>query len=275
MGHTVWVNGSLVAEDEPAITAFDHGLTVGDGVFETTKITTGVPYALTRHLLRLQNSAQGLGLPEPDLDLVRRGITEVIEANATSSGVLRITYTAGIAPLGSGRGDRPPTLIMAIGPAPQPERYISAVTVPWPRNERGALTGLKTTSYAEHVRMLARAHAAGADEAILANTVGNLCEGTSTNVFVGLDGELITPPCSAGILPGITRALVLEWVDAKEMDLPLSILETADEILLTSSVRGVRPVHQIDGRRLAPVPGPLATAAMATYAERSSALLDP
>lgn len=275
MGHTVWVNGSLVGQGEPAITAFDHGLTVGDGVFETTKIIAGVPYALTRHLLRLRNSAQGLGLPEPDLDLVRQGVTEIIEVNATSDGVLRITYTAGIAPLGSGRGSTPPTLIIAIGPVPPPERHVSAVTVPWPRNERGALAGLKTTSYAEHVRMLARAHAAGADEAIMANTVGNLCEGTSTNVFVGIDGELITPPCSAGALPGITRALVLEWVGAQELDLPLSILETADEILLTSSVRGVRPVSRVDGRRLKQVPGPLASAAMATYAERSSALLDP
>ena len=94
------------------------------------------------------------------------------------------------------------------------------MVVPWPRNELGALSGLKTTSYAENVRALAYAAERGGSEAIFANTAANLCEGTGTNIFVVAGGRLITPPLSAGCLAGVTRALVLEWVGAAEEDMP-------------------------------------------------------
>ncbi|CAM5577733.1 hypothetical protein SALBM311S_12258 [Streptomyces alboniger] len=106
----------------------------------------------------------------------------------------------------------------------------AVITVPWTRNERGA-TGLKTTSYAENVVALARARERGASEALFANTVGQLCEGTGSNVFVVLDGEIHTPPLASGCLAGITRAFTVEWTGAKETDLPLDVLERADEVL--------------------------------------------
>ena len=101
------------------------------------------------------------------------------------------------------------------------------VIFPWPRNERGALAGVKTTSYAENVVALSYARQQGAAEAIFGNLAGNLCEGSGTNVFVVAGGRLVTPPLSAGCLAGVTRGLVIEWAGAVEEDLPLSALAEA------------------------------------------------
>ncbi|HZG03109.1 MAG TPA: aminodeoxychorismate lyase [Streptomyces sp.] len=270
----IWVDGKLRDADGARVSVLDHGLTVGDGVFETVKTVDGRPFALTRHLDRLALSARGLGLPEPDLEEVRRACAAVVEANPMPLGRLRITYTGGLSPLGSDRGDAPPTLVVALGGASRRPDTTAVVTVPWTRNERGALTGLKTTSYAENVVALARAHRHGASEALFGNTVGLLCEGTGSNVFVVLDGELHTPPLASGCLAGITRALVMEWVGAKETDLPLDVLTRAEEVFLTSSLRDVQAVHRVDDREL-PAPGPVTAEAMRVFAERSAADVDP
>ncbi|MER6306519.1 aminotransferase class IV [Streptomyces sp. NPDC001739] len=271
----IWLDGALRNAEDARVSVFDHGLTVGDGVFETVKADHGRAFALTRHLERLATSARGLGLPEPDLDEVRRGCEAVLDANPMPLGRLRITYTGGESPLGSDRGDAGPTLVVALSATTRRPDTTAAVTVPWTRNERGALAGLKTTSYGENVVALARAHEQGATEALFANTVGALCEGTGTNVFVVLDGELHTPPLSSGCLAGITRALTVAWAGAKETDLPLDVLERAEEIFLTSTLRDVQAVTRIDGRQLADGPGPVTAEAMRIFDERSAADLDP
>jgi branched-chain amino acid aminotransferase len=202
----VWINGTLVPDEEAQISVFDHGLVTGDGVFETVKVSNGVPFALTRHLNRLARSATGLGLAEPDLDQVREGALAVIEASEKPElARMRITVTGGIAPLGSERGGSPLTAIVAIGSMKPVASWVDVTTVPWPRNEHGALSGLKTTSYGENVRALAYAAERGGNEAIFANTAGNLCEGTGSNVFVVSGGQLLTPPLTAGCLAGVTR----------------------------------------------------------------------
>ncbi|PJE95001.1 4-amino-4-deoxychorismate lyase [Streptomyces carminius] len=271
----IWVDGKLCDADEARVSVFDHGLTVGDGVFETVKTVQGRPFALTRHLDRLARSARGLGLPEPDPDEVRRACAAVVEANPVPLGRLRITYTGGVSPLGSDRGTAGPTLVAALGEAVRRPDSTAVITVPWTRNERGALTGLKTTSYAENVVALARAHDGGASEALFGNTAGRLCEGTGSNVFVVLDGEVHTPPLSSGCLAGVTRALVTEWTGAEETDLPLDVLIRAEEIFLTSTLRDVQAVHRVDGRVLPGAPGPVTTKAMRVFAERSAADIDP
>lgn len=272
---TIWLDGALRDENSARVSVFDHGLTVGDGVFETLKAEHGQVFALTRHLERLARSARGLGLPAPDPAEVRRACAAVLEANPMPRGRLRITYTGGLSPLGSDRGTTGPTLVVALGEAaPRPDTT-SVVTVPWTRNEHGALAGLKTTSYAENVVALARAQQQGASEALFANTAGRLCEGTGSNVFVVLDGELHTPPVSSGCLAGVTRALVVDWVGARETDLPFDALERAEEIFLTSSLRDVQAVARIDGRTVADEPGPVTAKAMRIFAERSAAEPDP
>ncbi len=271
----LWVNGGLQDADAARVSVFDHGLTVGDGIFETVKAVHGQPFALTLHLERMSRSAAGLGLPEPDHDEVRRACAAVLEANPMELGRLRITYTGGVSPLGSDRGTEGPTLVVALGATKRRQDTTAVVTVPWTRNERGALAGLKTTSYAENVVALARAAEQDATEALFANTVGQLCEGTGSNVFVVIDGELHTPPVASGCLAGITRALTVEWAGAKETDLPFDVLERADEIFLTSTLRDVQAVRRIDSRQLTDAPGPVTAKAMRIFEERAAADRDP
>jgi branched-chain amino acid aminotransferase len=272
-----WVNGRLLEESEAVVSVFDHGLTVGDGVFETVKVVDGVPFALGRHLGRLARSADGMGLPAPDLEQARTGCAAVVAQAPVGRHRLRITYTAGIAPLGSGRGDAEPTMVIAIAPMGTWPDTATVARVPWPRNERGALTGLKTTSYGENVVALAHALRLGAAEALLADTQGRLSEGTGSNVFVVVGGRLLTPSLSSGCLAGVTRALLLEWTDAAEAELPVQVLDEADEIFLASTTRDVQSVAAIvwdDGvRTIAEAPGPVTREAAAVFAKRS--LEDP
>jgi branched-chain amino acid aminotransferase len=272
----VWINGDLLPDNEAKISVFDHGLVVGDGVFETVKVTNGTPFALSRHLVRLGRSAAGLGMPEPDLDQIRAGVLAVIDASPRMPlARLRITATAGIAPLGSERGNSPVTAIVALAEQRPPAEFVDVVVAPWPRNEEGALAGLKTTSYADNVRALAYAAERGGGEAIFANVAGNLCEGTGSNVFVVTGDRLITPPLSSGCLAGVTRALVIEWAGAAEDDLPLDDLSNAEEAFLTGTTRDVQPIRHVNGRKLAAVPGPITRKAAEVFAMRAAESPDP
>jgi len=270
------MNGELLPDNEARISIFDHGLVVGDGVFETIKVSGGKPFALTRHLARLARSAAGLGIPEPDLDEIRAGALAVIEASPTVPlARMRITVTAGIGPLGSERGGSSLTAIVALAEQGLPADFVDVTVVPWPRNEHGALSGLKTTSYGENVRALAYAAERGGSEAIFGNTSGHLCEGTGTNIFVVLGGRLITPPLTAGCLAGVTRALVLEWVGAAEEDLQLDDLSNVDEAFLTGTTRDVQSIRNVNGLKLPAAPGPISRKAAEVFTMRAGESPDP
>jgi branched-chain amino acid aminotransferase len=268
-----WVNGRLLTDPtQPAVAVSDHGLTVGDGVFEAIKVLDGRPFALQLHLDRLARSAHGLGLAEPDQTAVRLGIREVLDGTSWRMARLRVTYTAGPAPLGSGRGDSAPTLVVVADELAPAAEHVAVATVPWPRNERGALAGLKTTSYAENVVALAEAKRHGAAEAIFANLAGNLCEGTGSNVFYVVDGELRTPTLRSGCLAGVTRGLVLEWCGGVEVDESIDVVALASEIFLASTTRDVQPVSRWDDRVL-DAPGPLTRAAQQAWHANEGSLL--
>ncbi len=272
----VWINGEMRASGDARVSVFDHGILVGDGVFETVKAVRGQAFALTRHLDRLAVSAAGLGLPEPDLDAIRQGVLDLLTAAPDwELGRIRITFTSGVGPLGSDRGSDGPTAIVAAAPQAPFPATADVTVVPWPRNERGALTGLKTTSYGDNAKALEYAHERGGAEAIFGNLVGNLCEGTGSNVFLARGGRLITPPLSSGCLAGITRALVLEWSGGDEADVPLTDFATADEAFLTSTTRDVQPIRAVDGKILTTAPGPITRKAIEIFAERSAADIDP
>lgn len=273
----VWLDGKLLDPDQATVSVLDHGLTVGDGVFETMKVVGGVPFALRRHLRRLHRSASLLGLTIDQSDHELRAATAAVCARGGPTVArLRITVTGGPGPLGSGRSGGPATVVVVAGPGDAWPPTTTVATVPWVRNERSAVTGVKSTSYAENVRALAVAHAAGASEAILANTVGALCEGTGSNVFVARDGELLTPSLATGCLAGITRELVLELGHGREVDdLTLADLALADEAFLTSSTRDVHPIAVVDGRPLAAAPGPLTAAAAEAFARLEAHTRDP
>jgi branched-chain amino acid aminotransferase len=257
---TAWIDGEMVPLAEAKVSVLDHGLVVGDGVFETLRVYGGVPFAWSRHLARLRASAEGLGLRLPDVSRLRAAADAVLEANELTEARLRITVTGGIAPPGSGRGDERPTTFLLASPIDSASPDVDVVIVPWSRNEHGALAGLKTISYASNVRALAYAHERAAGEAIFPNTQGNLCEATGSNVFLVRDGELLTPPATAGCLLGVTRALVLELahragIAAVECDVPIHALAQADEAFLSSTTREVQPIAHVDGRPMREVDG--------------------
>jgi branched-chain amino acid aminotransferase len=271
----VWIDGRVVDPATAAVSAFDHGLTVGDGVFETLRVYGGTPFALRRHLDRLERSAAGLALPLPDRVELERACTEVVAAGGLDDARLRLTVTGGPGPLGSPRGGGPPTVVAAVAPLAPVAPAAAVVVAPWPRNERGPLAGLKTTSYAENVVLLAWARERRAEEAVVADTTGRLCEGTGANVFVVHGGRVRTPTLASGCLAGVTRALVLERTEVDEADLPLDALATAEEAFLTSSTREVQAIGEVDGRPLPAVPGPRTTEAAAAFRELVRTSPDP
>lgn len=270
----VWLDGALLPPSEATVGVFDHGLTVGDGVFETLRTERGVPFAMTRHLRRLHRSLAGLGLTldRPDDEL--RDAMCTVAANVDGPAKVRLTVTAGPGPLGSGRSTTGLTVYVTADRLDPWPPTGAAVTVPWRRNEHSAVAGLKTTSYAENVVALGRAREAGADEALFANTAGRLCEGTGSNVFIVKDGLARTPPLSSGCLAGVTRELVLEHDDVVEEDLAPDALVTADEVFLTSSTRDVQGLHRVDDRLL-DAPGPVTRRIASWFAELAATDIDP
>ena len=277
----LWVDGQVVATDVPSIRALDHGVTVGDGGFETCKVVDGEAFALTRHLRRLGRTLSGLGLPPVEDAMVREGVKEVLAlGDPIAFGRVRITVTGGPVPLGSDRHDSSPTVIIASTPSKPHAPSAAVVTVPWVRNERAATAGLKTTSYAENVIAITHAHSLGAEEALLANTRGELCEGTASNVFVVTHGVLRTPPLDSGCLAGITRELAIEWcrgagLEVVEEAMPFEVLQSADEVIITNSSRDVQGVHAVDGRQLS-APGPVTARAIDAWRSAEAAFgIDP
>ena len=269
-----WADGGIVAAGTAAVSPIDHAVIVGDGVFETLKVVDGVPFALTRHLARLARSAAGLGIQAPDDARIREAVAEVVAADRRA-GLLRITWSSGPGPLGSGRGDGPGTLVLSTGPGnvwPATERVHLG---PWARNEHGALTGLKTTSYAENAKALAVAHRHGCTEALFRNTAGHLCEGTGTNVFMVVDDVVVTAPLSSGCLAGVTRELVMELADVVERDIDPAEFGSADEAFLTSSTRDVSPISAVDGVEMPAAPGPVTAGLMAAFADLIVRTTDP
>ncbi|WP_296666810.1 aminotransferase class IV [Demequina sp.] len=278
----VWAGG-LRAEDEPIVTAQDHGLTVGDGVFETMEVVRGRVFALARHLARLEYSATRMGMTPVDPEEVREAVGEVLTAGSGLTRV-RITLTSGPGPMSSARGGGSPTLVVVANDSPA-LTSCRAVRVPWRRNERSPLAGVKSTSYGENVVMMEFARSKGADEALMANTHGHLCEGTASNVLVERGGEIVTPPLASGCLPGITRGLALEWGAAAGVPVRVAApgeleMGVLDEVVagdafaaVTSSTRRVQPLEALDGTMLEP--GPLLTRLAQVFDERAAVDNDP
>ena len=274
----IWLDGELLPLEDARISPLDHGLVVGDGVFETLRVYGGVAFAWRRHYDRLSRSAAGLGIRLPPSDALRRAAGAVLDANALRDARVRVTVTGGPGPPGSSRGTATPTAFVIATPVDPPRGASRVVVVPWSRNEQGACAGLKTISYAENVRALAFAEAHSADEAMFTNTRGELCEATGSNVFVVRNGMACTPPGDAGCLLGVTRALLLELdvdVPRKEATLTLDDLRNADEAFLSSTVREVQPIATVDGKPLGASPGPVTETLAAAFTRLVERDLDP
>jgi branched-chain amino acid aminotransferase len=259
-GH-VWVDGRLLAADEPHLSAFDRGFQLGDGVFETLRARAGRPTELPEHVARLGRSAAGLAIPLPD-DVEGR-LTSAISALLAAEALdgpegdasVRITVSRGTF---FGRGLLPPdehpapTIVVQAWPvSPVPaghlENGLHLVPSTVRRDPENPLSALKTTSRADYVFARVEAREAGADDAIFLTTDGFLSEGTSANLFLVRGDELATPSLACAILPGTTRDWILRWADGvglrtNEAWLTTRELAEADEAFLSSSVAGILPV---------------------------------
>lgn len=245
-----YVNGEIFSSDVATVSVFDHGFTVADGVFETLKIQSGVPFALNRHLNRLGASCRGLGIRFPEMETLENAIDQVCELNKhVKLGRMRITVTSGNGPLGSDRLAGKPTVVISVAEQSLWPATSEVLLVPWIRNEKSPLVSIKTTSYAENVYALSAAKDHGFGEAIFLNSEGLLTEGTGSNIFIVKDKEVLTPSSGCGLLQGVTRDLVIEWAadfyPISQRKISQDELYAADEIFITSTTRDVSPVSRL------------------------------
>jgi branched-chain amino acid aminotransferase len=252
-----WINGRLTRGEEAALSLFDRGARDGEGLFETLRVYDAVPFAWERHLERLVLSAALLGFPVPASPAtLRAALDEVLEAEGLRDAVARLTVTRGIP------GGRPTRAGAWVEAQPLGARLwrgtragaVDLVTSQVPF-EPGALGAHKTTSRLAYTLAREQARAANADEALLVSAAGEALEGASSNLFAVVDGAVLTPPLARGILPGITRAMVLALcaeagLAAREATLARADLDAAAEVFVTNSVQEVARVGTLDGRAL-------------------------
>jgi branched-chain amino acid aminotransferase len=271
----VWCDGRLRSPDEAVVGPLDRGLTGGFGVYESCAVLDGQVFALRRHLARFARSATTLGLPVPDEMTVRQAAEQVAAAGGWAYGRLRLTLTGGPA-------DGTPGVLLVVGQPAATVETVALARSPWVRNERSAIAGAKATSTADNLVAARFARRSGADEAVLANTRGELCECTTANVLVEIGGELVTPPLTSGCLGGVTRELLLGWAAEEGMPVRERTLDFAvlDEVFagraalaISSTVRTVVPVTALDGVPVAP--GPLTVQARRLFQARRRERLDP
>jgi branched-chain amino acid aminotransferase len=271
----VWLNGELAEDHAACVSPADHGLLVGDGVFETLRCYGGTPFALTDHLDRLAAGARALGLEPPAHALLEQAARAVIEANGLTDARMRITLTSGAGPPGLVRGGGGPTVLVSAQPITPWSPTATAIVSRWARDQDSPLSGVKTISLVESVMALSEARARGAAEAILLNRRREVCEATTANVFVVRGGRVETPSLASGCLAGITRDRVLHLSSGVEAELPEAALHEADELFLTSSTRGVQPVVELDGLPVGSgEPGEVTRGLARAYAELVLAELD-
>jgi branched-chain amino acid aminotransferase len=258
----LWLNGALVEEGDARISPADHGFLVADGVFETLRCYAGVPFALADHAGRLAAGAAVLGIDAPSAAELQRIVGMVVEANGLADARVRITLTSGPGPPGLVRAG-PPTLLVSAQPLRPWPPAATAMVSRHRRDEQSPLAGVKTIAVIENLMAQREARAGGADEAILLNTRGDVCEASTANVFAVRDGAVTTPPRESGCLPGITRERVLlvcreAGVGCTEAAMPLRMLFESEELFLTSSTREIQPLVAVDGNPVGDgAPGPV------------------
>ena len=245
----VSLNGELLQVNAARIDPADRGFLLGDGVFETIAVRRNAVRHLAAHLSRLRAGADLLEIPVPgsDQELADK-IGAVLAANGLKDAVVRMTLTRGPAARGLlPSGTITPTLLIVAYPMPapaDPARLIVAKSTR--RNEHSPLARIKHTNYLDNVLARQEAAKAGADDAVLLNTAGNVAETSIANVFILVDGYLLTPPVSDGALPGVMRAEAIKLARAEERTVTSEMLMRAAEVFLTNAL-GVRPVTHIDG----------------------------
>lgn len=272
MAATVNIDGRICREREATISVFDHGLLFGEGVYETLRTYDGTPFLFARHLARLRQSAERIALPLPfsDDEVLSRVTATISAAALPDEAYVRILLTRGVGDITYDPHACPsPTLIIIVKPfVPPPEetyqRGVKISLVPVVRNHPRALNPrIKSNNLLNNALAMQQAYRHGAFEALMLNYRGEISECAQSNFFIVRDGEVLTPPLEAGILPGITRGLVFELgeqlhLPVREATLRYADLPVANEAFLTSTTREITPVVMIDDLKIRTGrPGPI------------------
>lgn len=267
----IWFNGDLIPAEQAKVSVFDHGLLYGDGVFEGIRIYRSKVFKLRTHLDRLYHGAEIIDLSMPySIDELFDATKKTVAANGLESGYIRLVVTRGIGTLGLNPYEcaNPTVFIIADAIQLYPKEYyeqgLKIITAKTLRNHPGAMpSAVKSMNYLNSIYAQVEAIRADALEAIMLNHEGNVAECSGDNLFMVKAGEVATPPLSAGILPGITRRIVLDLaaelgLAAEERNFKMDELYAADECFLTGSAAEVVPVTGIDERTIGEgKPGPI------------------
>jgi branched-chain amino acid aminotransferase len=280
MSRIVSIDGTLRSPEEATVSVYDRGFLYGDSVFETVRTYGGEPYALDEHMARLVRSAERVFIPMPVPPAAfAMEVRLAVRAARNPESYARAMLTRGAGPVGldPALAGAPLRVVLVEPLVPLPASvYRDGVGVVTVRTQRAAdaAQGAKVGNYLASLLALKQAKAAGAHEALVLDAAGRVVEGTTSNVFLVRGGEIVTPPVEAGILPGITRAHLLEVaaelgrVVRFEAITPEDVL-AADEVFLSSSLREVVPVVAVDGRRVGGgAPGPVTRALHAAFRAR-------
>lgn len=258
---TIWIDGEWHDRASAKVSVFDHGLLYGDGVFEGIRVYGGKVFRLREHLERIYDCAKAIDLTIPiGPDEFGRIIEEAVRRSGLQEAYIRPIVTRGVGDLGIDPRKCPkPTVIVIVDGISiwPPERYeqgLSVITAGTPIPHREALSPrVKSLNYLCHAMAKLEANNAGADEALMLDSSGHLAEGTGQNLFVLKRNVLRTPPLSAGILAGVTRAAVMELAVAAGISVREELLNrfdvyTADEAFLTGTASEIAPIRAYDGR---------------------------
>jgi len=257
----VFLNGRFLPESEAVVSVFDRGFLYGDGLFETLRVLNGVPFRWREHLARLDHGAETLKISLPfDAAKLHEFADHLIKANQMPDALLRLTLSRGVGARGySPKGADRPSLVMSLHAAPplqpNPVRQSRLMTSSMRLLANDPMAQFKTCNKLPHIVARAEAESVDADEAVLLNSDGFVAEGTSSNLFWLDDGTVFTPPLCAGVLPGITRSVVLELsqslgLTSRETNLYPRQLCKADGVFLTLSSMGLVEATAHDGKPL-------------------------
>ena len=261
----VFLNGQFVSESLAVVSINDRGFTYGDGLFETMRVVGGKPFRLAQHLERMVRGAEFLRIKPPfTAKEISHFADELIKQNEMPDSILRIILTRGPGQRGYGPGDAgPPTLVMTLHPTPAAATDTTAtwslVTSPYRIPASDMLSSFKTTSKLLYVMARAEAAERGADEALLVNTNGEAAETATGNLFWVYQDKICTVPTGRGVLPGITRAVVLEicqtlGLQTNKRVIKPEALRNSEGIFVTQSALGIVPVSVFDGEPVRPSP---------------------
>ena len=246
----VFLNGDFVPEEEARISVFDRGFLYGDGLFETLRVFQGRMFQWTAHVNRLWDGLNSLAISVACKPAELRGYAEtLIEKNGVADAILRINISRGVGPRGySPRDAQSPTVVMSLHPAPAPPTgwtlIRSRMKLPLPSQ----VSAFKTVNKLQNVLAKAEADERGADEALLESADGFIGQGSASNIFWLEGRRLCTPSLDCGILPGVTRATIMELCGSvKEGRFAPEVLYEAEGIFLTLSSFGIVAVTAYEG----------------------------